>query len=107
MNTCAKLALVAAVACMGLAPAGAFAAPQPPAAAKAKYSSSTTPLAELIKNPQTKAIVAKAIGPLMDQVEANIDMIPPDFTLQSLAEYAGGALSPEALKQIDVELAKL
>ena len=67
----------------------------------------STPLVDLLKNPETKAIVAKALGGFMDQIEANIDMIPPDFTLEALAEYDGGALSPDALKQIDAEFAKL
>ena len=73
--------LVIALAASAVFAVGAYAqgpaqGPAPAAPAKAKYSTASTPLVDLLNNPLTKAIVAKA-------------------------------LSPDALKQIDAEFAKL
>jgi len=79
----------------------------PAAAAKAKFSVAATPLGDLMRNPQTKPILQKHLGDLFGQVESNIDQIPAEFTLETLAEYAQGMLTPESLKAIDADLAKL
>src|SRR5687768_13094918 len=79
-------------------------APAPKAdapAAKAKFSVAASPLADLMKNPQTKPILQKHLGDLFGQVESNIDQIPAEFTLETLAEYAQGMLTPATLKAID------
>lgn len=96
---------------------GTAALSQPPAeapkaeaaapAAKAKFSVSGTPLVTLMRNPQTKPILAKHMSGIFDQVEANIDQIPEEFTLETLMDYAQGMITPENLKAIDADLAKL
>ncbi len=101
-----KLAPVALALALsaGLGSAAIAQAPAP-AAAAAKFSSSTTPLAELMKNPQTKPILQKHLTGIFSQIEDNIDMIPPEFTLEALAQYA--SLDAAVLKAIDADLAKL
>ena len=86
----------------------ALAQPPAPAAAapaKPKFSSGGTPLVDLLKNAQAKAVLVKHLPDLMPQVEGAIDMIPPDFTLQALADYA--SIPGDKLKAIDADLAKL
>jgi len=104
-------AVLALVLSAGLA-APSFAAPQAAApaaapAAKAKYSVETTPLLDLMHNAKTKPILQKALADFYGQLEDNEGMIPPDFTLKTLQEYAGGALSEDALKTIQAEFDKL
>lgn len=98
--------VAAALTCAAAAPAFAQeAAPAP--AAKAKFSVETTPLLDLMHNARTKPTLQKALADFYGQLEDNEGMIPPDFTLKALQEYAGGALSNDALKSIQAEFDKL
>ena len=100
----AAFALAAGFATGALAQPPA-AGPAAPAAAKPKFSSGETPLLDLMKNAQAKAVLVKHLPDIMPQVEGAIDMIPPDFTLQALADYA--SIGADKLKAIDADLAKL
>lgn len=96
------LALSTGVAATAVAPA--LAAPQ--AAAK-KYSVDSTPLLELMKDPKTKPVLQKHLADFYSMLEDNEGMIPPDFTLAALADFAQGQLSADALKAIQADFDKL
>ena len=95
------LALVAALA-LGTLAAPAFA--QAPAAAPmaAKYSVDTTPIGDLIKNPEAKAALEKALP----EITQFYDQIAT-MTLAAVAPMSQGALDDAKLKALQVELDKI
>ena len=95
------LALVAALA-LGTLAAPAFA--QAPAAApmSAKYSVDTTPIGDLIKNPEAKAALEKALP----EITQFYDQIAT-MTLAAVAPMSQGALDDAKLKALQVELDKI
>ena len=98
------LALVAALA-LGTVAAPAFA--QAPAAAAAapaagKFSVETTPIGDLIKNPEAKAALEKALP----EITQFYDQIAT-MTLAAVAPMSQGALDDAKLKALQVELDKI
>lgn len=92
-----KLLLAAAVLTVAaLAPAALADEP--------KFSVEKTTIGELIKNEQTKAVLVKLIPDLVanPQLEQGYEMTFPD-----VASYVPDVLTPEKLKEINVELAKI
>jgi hypothetical protein len=82
-----------------------------PAAAAAKLSSNST-LTALAKDPKAKEILVKHIPQIAEflfsgQAEG---VLPPETTLKALADIpqaVDAGLSPEAMKKIEEDLAKL
>jgi hypothetical protein len=98
-----SIAIAAALAVAGLA-APAVALAQAPAAAPAAGALSVekTPIQDLIKNEQAKAIIEKALPPISqfyDQIGA--------MTLAQVAPMSQGALDDAKLKEIQAEFDKL
>lgn len=93
-----KLILAAAVA-MALAPA-AFAQE----ATTAKYSIDKQTIGELVKNEATKAALVKVIPDLIanPQLEQGYELKFAD-----IVSYVPDVLTPEKLKEMDAELAKV
>jgi hypothetical protein len=92
-----------AVVAIGLTAVAANAQPAPaPAAASAKISVEKTTVGEIIKNPQAKAVLEKAlpeIAQYYDQVGS--------MTLADIAPMSQGALDDAKLKAIQAEFDKL
>lgn len=74
------------------------------AAAGAKYSISTQTIGELVKNPETKAVLDKHIAELVanPQLEQGYEMKFAD-----IVSYVPDVLTDAVLKAIDADLAKL
>ena len=102
-----KIATIALALALSTGVAAAPALAQPPAAAAKKYSVDQTPLLELMKNPATKPVLQKHLADFYSMLEDNEGMIPPDFTLAALADFAQGQLSADALKAIQADFDKL
>lgn len=97
-----SLALALALLATAAAPA-AFAA-EAPAAAKAAYSTATTPLGDLIANPDTKAVLEKHIP----GISANPEIEPvKGLSLKAIQSYAPDRLPDALLAAIDADLAKV
>ena len=82
----------------------ALAADPPAAPQKQAYSTSDTPIGDLLDNPKTLAILDKYLPGLskaeqIDQARA--------MTLKASQPYASDTVTDEALAKIDAELAKL
>lgn len=94
-----KLLAVAALAVAVATPALA----QQGAAAEAKYSTTKQTIGELVKNEKTKAVLVKLLPDLIanPQLEQGYEMKFPDI-VQYVPE-----LTPEKLKEVDAELAKV
>lgn len=85
----------------------ATAAPAPAAAAPAAtpaYSSTTTPIGDLLDNPATKAVLVKDVPTLV--ANPQIDMAR-GMTLKQVQAYAGDVLSDSVLAKIDADLAQI
>lgn len=93
--------LAAAAFAVALSPATL--AQQAPAAPEAKYSTTKNTIGELVKNEKTKAVLAKILPDLIanPDLEQGYEMKFPD-----IVQYVPD-LTPEKLKAIDVELAKV
>jgi hypothetical protein len=91
-----KMLLAAAIAVATLAPA-AF-------ADEAKYSIDKQTIGELVKNPATKAVLQKLIPDLVanPQLEQGYEMKFAD-----VASFVPDVLTPEKLKEMEAELAKV
>lgn len=91
-----RLLAAAAVATIALAPA-AF-------AQEAKYSVNKQTIGELVKNEKTKAVLTKHLPDLIanPQLEQGYEMKFPD-----IVQYVPDQLTPEKLKAIDEDLAKV
>jgi hypothetical protein len=91
-----RLLAAAAVATIALSPA-AF-------AQEAKYSVNKQTIGELVKNEKTKAVLTKHLPELVanPQLEQGYEMKFPD-----IVQYVPDQLTPEKLKAIDEDLAKV
>ena len=97
---------VAAAACAtapASAPARAAVAPAP-AAPASKYSTSETPIGELLDNPKTRAVLDQNIpgftsAPQIDMARA--------MTLKGIQPYATDTLTDEVLAKVDAAFAAL
>ncbi|MDP3739404.1 MAG: hypothetical protein Q8R02_18590 [Hyphomonadaceae bacterium] len=95
-----KLLAAAAVASLALSPM-AFAQE---AATEAKYSTSKQTIGELVKNEKTKAVLVKHLPDLIanPQLEQGYEMKFAD-----IVSYVPDQLTPEKLKAVDEDLAKV
>ncbi len=93
-----KLLAAAAVATVALSPAFAQ------EATEAKFSTSKQTIGELVKNEATKAVLVKHIPDLIanPQLEQGYEMKFAD-----VVQYVPDQLTPEKLKAIDEDLAKV
>jgi hypothetical protein len=93
-----KLMIAAAFAAATLAPAAIA------QAAEAKYSVEKQTIGELVKNEQTKAVLVKHLPELIanPQLEQGYEMKFAD-----IVQYVPDQLTPEKLKAINEDLAKL
>lgn len=72
--------------------------------AKAAYSTATTPLGELIANPETKAVLEKH----MPGISTSPEIEPvKGLSLKAIQPYAPDRLPDALLAAIDVDLAKV
>ena len=78
-------------------------APAAPAAAPA-YSTSETSIGDLLDNPATKAVVDKHLPGFAGNPQ--IDMAR-GMTLKQIQQFAGDAITDDALVKIDADLAKV
>lgn len=96
--------LLAAAMAATTAPVMAQNAPPAAAPAASAYSTSATPLGELLDNPATKAVLEKHIPQLINNegiAQARA------ATLKDLQGFTGGYLTDELLAAIDADLAKV
>jgi hypothetical protein len=98
------IAGLAALATLAAAPALAQAPAAAPAAAQAsgKVSVETTPISEIVKNPQAKAALEKALPEITqyyDQIGA--------MTLAQVAPMSQGALDDAKLKALQADFDKI
>jgi hypothetical protein len=98
-----SLALALALFATAAVPAAAL-AEEAPVAAKAAYSSTTTPLGDLIKNPEAKAVLEKHLPGISTNPEVEPVL---GLTLKAIQPYAPDRLPDALLAAIDVDLAKL
>ena len=93
-----KLLAAAAIATVAMSPAFAQ------EAAEAKYSTSKQTIGELVKNEATKAVLVKHVPDLVanPQLEQGYEMKFAD-----IVQYVPDQLTPEKLKAIDEDLAKV
>jgi hypothetical protein len=91
-----KLLAAATVATMALTPAAL--------AQEAKYSTAKQTIGELVKNEKTKAVLVKHLPDLIanPQLEQGYEMKFAD-----IVQYVPDQLTPEKLKAIDEDLAKV
>lgn len=94
-------AFAAALAVSALA-APVLAQAQAPAAAAGKISVETTPIGDLIKNPEAKAALEKALP----QIAQFYDQIGT-MTLAQVAPMSQGALDDAKLKELQAEFDKI
>lgn len=93
------LALLATAAVPGIA-----LAEEAPAAAKAAWSTATTPLADLLANAETKAVLEKHIP----GISTNPEVEPvKGLSLKAIQPYAPDRLPDSLLAAIDADLAKV
>jgi hypothetical protein len=92
------------VAAMTLTPVAMAPAFAQEAASTAKYSVTKQTIGELVKNEKTKAVLMKHLPELIanPQLEQGYEMKFAD-----IAQYAPDQLTPEKLKAIDADLAKI
>ena len=92
-----KLLAAAAIATVALSPAFAQ-------EAEAKYSTAKQTIGELVKNEATKAVLVKHLPDLI----ANPQLAPGyDMNFADIAQFAPDQVTPEKLKAIDEDLAKV
>lgn len=105
LNLFASLAVSVQAVPQTAPPAGPQASSQPAAAAAAPaYSTKSTTLGDLLDNPDTKAVLDKHIEAMVNSDQIGMAR---GMTLDTLAQYAGGTLTPEVLAAIDADLAKV
>lgn len=93
------LALLATAAVPGM-----VLAEEAPAAAKAAWSTATTPLADLLANAETKAVLEKHIP----GISTNPEVEPvKGLSLKAIQPYAPDRLPDSLLAAIDADLAKV
>jgi hypothetical protein len=102
MKTLALAAALAVAAVAAPALAQAPAAPAPAAAPAGKISVETTPIGDLIKNPEAKAALEKALP----EIPQFYDQIAT-MTLAQVAPMSQGALDDAKLKALQAEFDKL
>src|SRR5688572_23154020 len=95
--------LIAGLLAAGLA-GSAVASAQAPAAPAAAYSTSETSIGDLLDNPATKAVLDKHMPGFAGNPQ--IDMAR-GMTLKQIQQFAGDAVTDEALARIDADLAKI
>ena len=97
--------LIAGLLAAGLAGSAAASAQAPaaPAAAPA-YSTSETSIGDLLDNPATKAVLDKHMPGFAGNPQ--IDMAR-GMTLKQIQQFAGDAVTDDALAKIDADLAKI
>lgn len=97
--------LIAGLLAAGLA-GSAVASAQAPAAATAApaYSTSETSIGDLLDNPATKAVLDKHMPGFAGNPQ--IDMAR-GMTLKQIQQFAGDAVTDDALAKIDADLAKI
>ncbi|HVY87456.1 MAG TPA: hypothetical protein VG942_01215 [Hyphomonadaceae bacterium] len=102
IRTLLAATVVAAVTLTPVAMAPAFA--QEAAASTAKYSVEKQTIGELVKNEKTKAVLMKHLPELIanPQLEQGYEMKFAD-----IVQYVPDQLTPEKLKAIDADLAKI
>jgi hypothetical protein len=85
------------------------AAPEPPKAeAPAVKFSSKTPLTSLMANAQAREVLRKYLPQIVTLLEnGGAAQAPADFTVESLSAIPRANLTPELLKSINEDLAKL
>lgn len=67
-----------------------------------KYSTATSTIGDMLKDPAAKAVLEKTMGPIMqyaDQLGGS--------TLKQLQGMAGGQITDDQLAKVDAELAKI
>jgi len=102
MKTIAFAAALAAAAVAAPAFAQEPAAPAPAAAPAGKISVETTPIGDIIKNPEAKATLEKALP----EIPQFYDQIAT-MTLAQVAPMSQGALDDVKLKALQAEFDKL
>ena len=105
------------IAAMTLVASLAMASPQPPDAPKAEAPkaetpspklSSRTPLVTLMANPPARDVLRKYLPQIVELLEGGgAAQAPPDFTLENLQSIPRAGVTPEILKSINDDLAKL
>jgi hypothetical protein len=95
------LAFAAALALSALA-APALAQTPAPAAASGKISVETTPIGDIVKNPEAKAVLEKALP----EIPQFYDQIAT-MTLAQVAPMSQGALDDAKLKALQAEFDKI
>ena len=103
-----SLALALALFATAVVPAAALStaamAEEAPAAAKAAWSTATTPLGDLLANAETKAVLEKH----MPGISTNPEVEPvKGLSLKAIQPYAPDRLPDTLLAAIDVDLAKV
>jgi hypothetical protein len=79
-------------------------AEEAPAVAKAAWSTATTPLGDLLANPETKAVLEKHLP----GISTNPEVEPvKGLSLKAIQPYAPDRLPDALLAAIDVDLAKV
>jgi len=102
MKTIAFAAALAAAAVAAPAFAQEPAAPAPAAAPAGKMSVETTPIGDIIKNPEAKAVLEK----VLPEIPQFYDQIAT-MTLAQVAPMSQGALDDVKLKALQAEFDKL
>ena len=84
-------------------------APEPPKAEAAAVKFSTkTPLTVLMANPQAKDVLRKYLPQVVELLDSGgAAQAPADFNVESLSAIPRANLTPEILKSINEDLAKL
>jgi len=79
-------------------------APAAPASAPVTLNSATTPIGDLLDNPETKAVLTKYLPEVVasDQLDMARSM-----TLKDIQAYAPDQITDAKLAQVDAELAKV
>ncbi|MCE3288626.1 MAG: hypothetical protein K0R83_638 [Caulobacter sp.] len=99
-----SLALALALLATAAVPSVVLAEEAPAAAAKAAWSTATTPLGDLLANPETKAVLEKHLP----GISTNPEVEPvKGLSLKAIQPYAPDRLPDALLAAIDVDLAKV
>ncbi|MET0588219.1 MAG: hypothetical protein ABWZ75_06815 [Novosphingobium sp.] len=97
--------LIVGLLAAGLAGSAAASAQAPAAATAAPaYSTSETSIGDLLDNPATKAVLDKHMPGFAGNPQ--IDMAR-GMTLKQIQQFAGDAVTDDALARIDADLAKI
>jgi hypothetical protein len=90
-------------------PAAAPAAPAAPAAAApAGKLSADSKMSDLMASPKAKAVLQKNIPMVVDFLEGGgAGQLPPEITLKDIAGFEQAGVTPEMLKSMSDELAKI